>query len=98
MGMDIEFLSDGKLSLFMKDYIEESIDLFGEEISTNVSSPEKKGLQNVYESSTRLEKKYADIFHSIPSPFHIKYNTTTKSCCGYCYRIIRRIENIFCLE
>ena len=23
LGMDIEFLSDGKLSLFMKDYIEE---------------------------------------------------------------------------
>ena len=28
LGMDIEFLSDGELSLFMKDYIEESIDLF----------------------------------------------------------------------
>ena len=47
LGMDIEFLADGKLSLFMKDYIEESIDLFGEKISTKVSSPAKKGLQNV---------------------------------------------------
>ena len=39
--------------------------MFGEEISTKVSSPEKKGMQNVHESSTRLENKYADIFHSI---------------------------------
>ena len=63
--MDIEFLVHGKLSLFMKDYIEESIDLFREKISTKVSSPEKKGLQNVDEGSTRLEKKDAEIFHSI---------------------------------
>ena len=45
--MDIEFLADGELSLFMKDYIEESIDFFKEKISTKVSSPAKKGLQNV---------------------------------------------------
>ena len=49
----------------MKDCIKESIDLFGEEISTNISSPAKKSLQNVDESSTRLEKKDTDIFHSI---------------------------------
>ena len=30
LGMDIEFLADGKLPLFMKNYIEESIDFFGE--------------------------------------------------------------------
>ena len=41
---------------------------------------------------------------TIISPFHIKYNTTpsshffTKSCCGCCYRIIRRIENLCRLE
>ena len=49
----------------MKAHIEESIDLFGEELITNVSSPEKKGLKIIYESSTRLEKKYEDILHSI---------------------------------
>ena len=47
LGMGIESLTDGKLSLFMKDYIEESIDLFREKISTKVSSPAKKGLHNV---------------------------------------------------
>ena len=39
--------------------------MFREEISMKVSLPENKGLQNLYESSTRLEKKVADIFHSI---------------------------------
>ena len=65
MGMYIEFLAKLKLSLFMKDYIEESIDLFGEKISTAVSSPEKKGLQNIYYNTIILENKYADILHSI---------------------------------
>ena len=37
LGMDIEFLADGKLSLFMKDYIEESINFLGEELSAKVS-------------------------------------------------------------
>ena len=32
LGMDIEFLADGKLYSFMNYYIEESIDLFGEEL------------------------------------------------------------------
>ena len=44
LGMDIEFLAIEKLSLFMKDYTEESIDLFGEELNTKVSSPSNKGL------------------------------------------------------
>ena len=63
--MDIEFLADKKISLFMKDYTDESIDLFGEELSVTVSSPENKGLQNIYESSTRTENKYAYNLQSI---------------------------------
>ena len=49
----------------MKDYIKESIDYFGEEPSTKVSSPAKKFMQNMDESSTIIEKKDADILHSI---------------------------------
>ena len=49
----------------MKYYIEVSIGFFGEEIITTVSSPAKKGLQNIDESSTRLENKYADNLHYI---------------------------------
>ena len=65
LGIDIEFLEDGKLSLFKKNYIDKSIDLFGEEISTNVSSPAKKGLQNLDESYTIIQKKDVDIFNSV---------------------------------
>ena len=61
MGMDIELLADGKLSLFMKDHIEESMDFFGEELSAMVSSPANNGLQNIDKISTILEKKDTDI-------------------------------------
>ena len=49
----------------MKDYINESIGLFIEDISATVSSPAKKVLHNIYNSSTRLENKDPDILHSI---------------------------------
>ena len=55
----IEFLRNRKLSLFMKDYIEESITLFNKDIYATVYSPEKKGLQNITESSPRLDKQEA---------------------------------------
>ena len=55
--MDIGILADVKVSLFMKDYIEKSTSLFGEEIIATVSSTAKKGLQNIDKSSNRLEKK-----------------------------------------
>ena len=38
----------------MRHYIEESIDLFGEELSAMVLSPTKKGLKNINGSSIRL--------------------------------------------
>ena len=49
--------------MFMKDYIKESIYLFGEELSASVSSPEKKYLQKFDDSPKILEKKYAYIPH-----------------------------------
>ena len=51
--------------LFVKDYIKESIHLFVEDLSVKVSSPLNNGLHNIYESSTRLENKYAEILHYI---------------------------------
>ena len=36
LGMDIDFLGNGKVSLFMKDYIEESIELFNEDLDATV--------------------------------------------------------------
>ena len=57
LGTDIEFLADGKLYLFTKEYIKEPIGLFGEDLSAKLSSPANKGLQNIDENLTRLEKK-----------------------------------------
>ena len=51
----------------MNYYIEESIGLFREDLRMTESSPKNKGLQNIDESYTRLEKKDADILHSIVS-------------------------------
>ena len=39
--------------------------MFEEDLSEVVSSPAKKGLQNINKSDKILEKKYADILHSI---------------------------------
>ena len=39
--------------------------MLGKDISTEVSSPAKKGMKNVDAISTRTEKKITDIFHSI---------------------------------
>ena len=47
----------------MKDYIKESIYLFGEDIRATVFSPENKGLQKTDQGYTRPEKEYADILH-----------------------------------
>ena len=52
--MEIEFLSDVKVSLVMNNYVEGSIYLFGEELSVTVPSLENKGLQKIYDSSTIL--------------------------------------------
>ena len=65
LGMYIELLADVKLSLFMKDYIEGSMGLFGEELSAMVSSPTNNGFQNIDKISTILEKKDADILQYI---------------------------------
>ena len=45
MEMDIEFLGNGRVSLFTKDYIEEFIASSVEVLDANVSLPSKKGLQ-----------------------------------------------------
>ena len=63
--MDIEFLDNVKLSMYMKGYIYESIDFSEEELSATVSSLVRRVLQNIDDSYTRLENKYAYILHYI---------------------------------
>ena len=47
LGMAIESFANRRVSLFMKDYIEESIASFGESLDAKLSSPAKNGLQNI---------------------------------------------------
>ena len=65
LAMDKEFLEYRKLSIFMKYYIKESIDLLEEDLSAMVSSSTKKALYNTNEIFTGTENKYAEILHSI---------------------------------
>ena len=41
-GMNIDALGNGKVLMFMKYYIEETIVLYNEDLDTTVSSPAKK--------------------------------------------------------
>ena len=61
--MYIDLLADGKVSLSMKDYIKESINLFSEELSVTVFSTAKMVLNYIHEIYTRLEKKDLVIIH-----------------------------------
>ena len=56
LGIDIEFLENGKVLLLMKDYIEKSIALFNKNMDATVSSQENKFLQNVNENEPILNK------------------------------------------
>ena len=43
MGTDIEFLGNGGVSMFVMDYIEESIVSFRKSMDSKVVSPDKNG-------------------------------------------------------
>jgi hypothetical protein len=65
LGMNITFRDDGSLQIEMKKYIEEAIESFGEDVSTNVSSAATKKLFGHDASAEVLDPKRADIFHSV---------------------------------
>ena len=63
--MDIEFLGNGIVLLFMKYYIDYFIASFGKALGVKLSSPAKKGLKNINKISPSLDKKEADTLHDI---------------------------------
>jgi hypothetical protein len=65
IGMDIEFLDDGRLKILMKDYISEAIEDFNEDVTRKAASPAAKGLFEVNSQSKRLSQDKSDKFHSI---------------------------------
>ena len=70
--MDIIFLENGKVQIFMKDYVIESIEVFesfGEEITKCSNTPAKKDFFNNDEEeySKLLGGKKAEAFHYVVS-------------------------------
>jgi KUP system potassium uptake protein len=65
LGMNIKFKDDRSVQIGMKDYITESIELFGEDVSKNVATPATKNLFVVDPDAESLDRAKADIFHSI---------------------------------
>ena len=65
LGMHIHFRGDGTFSILMKEYLEEAIEEFGEEIIATTTSPATKSLFIVNSNSERLYVDKAKKFHSI---------------------------------
>ena len=65
LGMSIEFCKNGSVKIGMREHIKEAIDVFGEDVSTKVSSPANLGLNIVDETSPELNMEQQDLFHSI---------------------------------
>jgi hypothetical protein len=65
LGMKIQFNDDGSLQIGTKEILLEAIELFGEDLSTHVTSPATKGLFHVNPDAEALDEDKADRFHTI---------------------------------
>ena len=66
LRMDITFRGNGTFAILMKEYLEELIIEFGEEIGNGVTtSPAGKYMFSVDENSPKLDEERAKKFHSI---------------------------------
>ena len=63
--MNIKFRNDGTFAILMKDYLEESIEEFGEDIVGSAVSPAQKGLFTIDPNSELLDESRSKNFHSI---------------------------------
>ena len=68
LGMNFGLLKDGKLSMIMKEYLEECIDSFGElgrKIKKTIGSSEIHDLFKVDEKLDILDTERSEMFHHI---------------------------------
>jgi hypothetical protein len=65
LGMDIEFIGNGKLTIATPQHIEEAIEKFGEDLSTDAVNPAKSKLFTVSTDSVLLSEPKADTYHSV---------------------------------
>ena len=64
VGMDITFLEDGIVQISNIDYIKETINLFGENVSSHAVAPAKSFLFETNEEAEKLSEPKRQIFHS----------------------------------
>ena len=65
LGMDTIFLGDGKVAIPTPQYIQETLDDFGETLNGNVVNPALSKLFKVTKEATLLTSNKADEFHYI---------------------------------
>ena len=67
IGMDIELIDNGRVKILMKEYLEESIGSFGEDMGKKANIPAKGGLFKTDETSKDLNEDNSEIFYHIAS-------------------------------
>ena len=65
LGMNFHFPGDGKVSINMKEYIEEAAEVFGEDLSKKVSTPANRDLFEEDEKTVPLDEDRAVRFRSV---------------------------------
>ena len=65
LGMNITYQADGTASIGMKDYIQESIDDFPDELSKGAATPSRRTLFEIDPDSPKLNETRSEMFHSI---------------------------------
>ena len=65
VGMNISFIGDNKVKLTMRNYLEEAIQMFGEDVSVGAATPANRNLFVVNETLSLLETRKAEIFHRV---------------------------------
>jgi hypothetical protein len=65
LGMHIKYTNNGTAVITMRSYLQEAIDESGLEITRKAATPAKKDLFEIDINSPALDKKEAEVFHSV---------------------------------
>ena len=65
LGMTLDYSKKGSVMIDMRDYVDEMLREYPEEVNGKVKSPATEKLFSVNDSSPKLEKKKAEAFHSM---------------------------------
>ena len=67
LGMNITFNKNSTVTIMMKEYLDKSIEYFGDDIVIKTTSPAQKSMFVVDRNSEKLGKAKSDSLHSITS-------------------------------